>query len=73
MNDIFEVHLNDIPERITDLTRQRNLLLNQHNEIVTKVHNFQYVLYALGAIALVAIIVYTKTNGNYGYKEENEA
>lgn len=73
MTDIFDVYLNDIPEEVVDLTNQRNLLLNQHNAIVTKVHNFQYALYALGAIALIAIIVYYKTNNTYGREKENEA
>lgn len=72
MNSIFDVHLNDIPEEVVDLTNQRNLLLNQHNEIVTKVHNFQYALYAVGAIALVAIIFHLTNKRAYGITKEEE-
>ena len=72
MNNIFEVHLKDVPEKVTDLTNQRNLLLNQHNEMVSKVHNLQYVLYAVGAIALVAVMVYLTNNRLYASSQKEE-
>lgn len=74
MNDIFDVYLNDIPEDIVDLTNQRDLLLNRNSELTTELNNYKYVLYALGAIALVAIIVHLTKNNTYASNpEENDS